>query len=328
MPARIRHIALLTSGSDGPGLNACIRAVVRSAIHAQSWTVSGVVRGYGGLMRGELTPLDSRSVSHIIEKGGTFLGVSPSAAFGAPETVREALRNLNEAAVDALVVIGGDGSQAGAQALSAAGFPVVGVPATIENDVCGSDEAIGADTALNTALDALDRIKDTASSQQSAFLLELAGEKSGYQSLMAGIAGGAEAVCLPEASHSLEDIVRIVSDAYVRGKQHCIINVAQGANPDAVAIRDHLRAHSDQTGFGVQLCAIAQIQRGGVPSAHDRFLATRLGAEAVSALAESQSGVLVGVQGGELMRTPLSEVAGCVRTVDPSDLALARVLAQ
>jgi len=164
MPAHIRHVALLTSGSDGPGLNACIRAVVRAAIHEQSWTVSGVVRGFGGLMRGELTPLDSRSVSHIIEKGGTILGVSPSAEFGTPETVREALRNLNEAAVDALVVIGGDGSQAGAQALSAAGFPVVGVPVNNENDVCGSDEAIGADTALNTALDALDRIKDTASS--------------------------------------------------------------------------------------------------------------------------------------------------------------------
>ena len=220
MSARIRHIALLTSGSDGPGLNACIRAVVRAAIHEQSWRVSGIVGGFRGLVRSELQPLDSRSVSHIIEKGGTFLGVSPSAAFGAPGTVREALRNLNECSVDALVVIGGDGSQRGANALSAAGFCTVGIPATIENDVCGSDESIGADTALNTALEALDRIKDTASSQQSAFLLELAGEKSGYQTLMAGIAGGSEAVCIPEKSYSLEAIAALMADAYVRGKKH------------------------------------------------------------------------------------------------------------
>jgi len=145
---------------------------------------------------------------------------------------------------------------------------------------------------------------------------------------MAGIAGGAEAVCLPEASQSLEAIVALVSDAYVRGKQHCIINVAQGADPDAVAIRDHLSARAQETGFGVELCAIAQIQRGGVPSAHDRFLATVLGAEAVRALAEGQSGVLVGMQAGELARTPLPEVAGCVRPVSPADIELARVLAQ
>jgi 6-phosphofructokinase 1 len=324
---RIRRIAVLTSGSDGPGLNACLRAVVRAAIHEQGWEVWGVPQGFLGLVRGEFRPLDSRSVSHIIEKGGTFLGVSPSAAFGSPHTLREALRNLNEQAVDALVVIGGDGSQRGALAIQQAGFATVGVPATIENDVCGTDLAIGVDTALNTALETLDRIKDTASSQQQAFLLELAGEKCGYQALMAGIAGGAEMACIPEVPYTIEDVAQQVAHAYVRGKRHCIITVAAGATPSALELREQLITRQQELGFSVSLCTIAPIQRGGSPSAHDRYLATRLGAEAVAALSAGQTGVLVGMVAGELVRTPLSDVAGCVRPIDAEYLEMARVLA-
>ena len=328
MGSKIRRVAVLTSGSDSPGFNACIRAVVRSAIHQHEWDVWGVIGGYEGLLHGELRHLDSRAVSHIIEKGGTFLGASRSSAFATPHGLREALRNLNEQGIDALVVIGGDGSQRGAKYLHEAGFRTVGIPATIENDVCGTDAAIGVDTALNTALDALDRIKDTASSQQQAFLIELAGKKSGYQALMAGIAGGAEMVCIPEVPFELHDVTRQVADAYIRGKKHCIITVARGANPDAATMAASLAAQKQETGFRVRLCTIAHIQRGGAPSAYDRYLATRLGAAAIGALAEGQTGVLAGMVKGQMTTTPLSEVADCVRPIDPAYYEMAQIMAR
>jgi len=302
--------------------------VVRAAIVQQSWEVWGVPHGFAGLVRGEMEPLTSRSVSHTIEKGGTFLGSSPSEAFGSPLAVRDALRSLHEQAIDALVVIGGDGSQRGAQAIQQAGFPVVGIPATIENDVCGTDVAIGVDTALNTALETLDRIKDTASAQQQAFLLEVAGEKCGYQALMAGIAGGAEMVCIPEAPYTVDDVALQVQQAYTRGKRHCIITISAGSVPGAREIRDQLARRQSELGFAVSLCTIAPIQRGGTPSANDRYLATRLGAEAVAALSQGQSGVLVGMVAGQSVRTPLDQVAGCVRPIDAEYLELARILAQ
>ena len=215
---KIRRIAVLTSGDNSPGLNACIRAVVRTAIHC-GWKPWGVQNGYAGLLKGDFLPLSSRSVSNIINRGGTFLGVSRSDTFRVRHGLRDALRNLNEIGIDALIVIGGAGSMCGAKMLDEAGFPTVGVPATIENDVCGTDMAIGADTALNTALAAIDRIKDTASLQQQAFLVEVAGHRSGYVALMTGIAGGAEMVCTPEVPFTLDEVEKEVADAYVRGKK-------------------------------------------------------------------------------------------------------------
>jgi 6-phosphofructokinase 1 len=327
MAQRIKRIGILTSGGDSPGFNPCIRAVVRMAVH-YGWEPWGVHRGYTGLVNGDLLPLNSRSVSGIIGLGGTFLGSSRCDAFKTPPGLRQALRNLNEAAIDALVVIGGDGSLRGARALHEAGLPTIGIPGTIENDVCGTDISIGVDTALNTALDAMDRIKDTASSHQQAFLIEMMGEKSGYLALMAGIAGGAEMVCIPEVPFTLEDVLREAADAYVRGKQHCIITVAEGAKPHAAEIAAYLEERKEETGFGVRLSILGHIQRGGSPSAYDRFLGTRLGAAAVEQLARGVAGVLVGLVDGQIVCSPLAEVTECTRGIDPIYLETARALAR
>jgi len=323
----IRRLAVLTSGGDCPGLNACIRSVVRMSLYLgiEPW---GVRRGYAGLMAGELDAFTSRSVSHIIGRGGSILGSSRSAEFNSSRGLREARRNLNEFGIDGLVVIGGDGSMRGAQALSEAGFPVIGVPATIENDVWGTDMAIGVDTALNTALDALDRIKDTASSHQQAFLVGLAGEKSGYQTLMTGLAGGAEVICIPEVAFSLEEVAHQVADAYVRGKQHCIIVVSEGAQPDIHAIVAHLSQCEDETGFSVRLAILGHVQRGGTPSAQDRFLGTRYGSDVVRQISEGNTGVMVALDDGELIYRPLADVSANTKAVDPDDVAMAEMLAK
>jgi len=324
--SRIRRIGVLTSGGDSPGFNPCIRAVVRMAIHC-GWEPLGVRRGFEGLLNGDMALLDSRSVSGVIGKGGTFLGSSRCEEFKAPQGLRQAVRNLNQAGVDALVVIGGDGSLRGAMALHEAGFPTIGVPGTIENDVPGTDLAIGVDSALNTALDAIDRIRDTASSQQQAFLVEVMGAACGYLALLAGIAGGAEMVCVPEVPFTLEDVEREVSSAYVRGKGHCLIAVAEGAQPHAAAIADYLRANQQETGFTVRLTILGHIQRGGPPTAHDRLLATRLGAAAVEQLHQGASGVMVGLVDGQIVCSPLAEVTESVRCIDEGYYELARLLA-
>ena len=327
MVGRIRRLAVVTSGGDSPGFNPCIRSVVRMALH-YGWEPWGVRHGYEGLLRGELMRLTSRSVSNIIGHGGTMLGASRSEAFGTALGQREALRSLNENGVDGLVVIGGDGSMRGALALEEAGVPTVGIPGTIENDVCGTGLAIGVDTALNTAIDALDRIKDTASSHQQAFLVEVMGARSGYLALMAGIAGGAEMVCIPELPFTLEDVVREVGDAYVRGKPHCIITVSEGAKPHAAEIAAYLEERREQTGFGVRLSILGHIQRGGSPSAYDRYLGTRFGAKAVQLLHEGVHGVMVGLADGVLATTPLAEVAEGTCPLDESYFEMARILAR
>jgi 6-phosphofructokinase 1 len=297
------------------------------AVH-YGWETWGVRSGYQGLLNGEFTALGSRSVSHIIEHGGTFLGASRSDVFRTPTGMREAMRHVNDRGIDALVIIGGDGTMRGALALQEAGVPVMGVPGTIENDVCGTDTSIGVDTALNTALDALDRIKDTASSHEQAFLIEMMGEKSGYLALMAGIAGGAEMVCIPEVPFTLQDVAAEVSDAYVRGKRHCIITVSEGANPHATEIARYLQDRREETGFGVRLSLLGHIQRGGSPTANDRYLATRLGAAAVESLRDGVSGEMVGVIDGQVVRTPLSKVTECTRGIDEHYLQMARMLAK
>lgn len=327
MTTRVRRVGVVTSGGDSPGFNPFVRAVVRMALY-YGWEPWGVERGYAGLIAGDITPLNSRSVSGVIGMGGTFLGSSRSEAFATPRGLRDALRNLNEIGIDALAIIGGDGTMRGAYALQEAGMPVVGAPGTIENDVCCTDVSIGVDTALNTALDAMDRIRDTASSHEQVFIIEMMGEKSGYLALMAGIAGGAEMVCIPEEPFTLEDVTREVADAYVRGKKHCIITVAEGARPNAREIADHLHARESETGFGARLSILGHIQRGGSPSAYDRFLATRLGAAAIERLSGGESGLMVGILENEVVATPLSDVSEGTRHIDETYLDLARVLAR
>lgn len=327
MTTRVRRVGIVTSGGDSPGFNPFVRAVVRMALY-HGWEPWGVQRGFEGLIAGDIVPMNSRSVSGVIGMGGTFLGSSRSDAFKTTRGIRDALRNLNEASIDAVAIIGGDGTMRGAQALHEAGVTVIGAPGTIENDVCGTDVSIGVDTALNTALDAMDRIRDTASSHEQVFIVEMMGEKSGYLALMAGIAGGAEMACIPEEPFTLDDVTREVADAYIRGKKHCIITVAEGARPNAREIADHLHAHEAETGFGARLSILGHIQRGGSPSAYDRFLATRLGAAAVEHLLAGESGLMVGIADNDVVATPLSVVTECTRHIDEEYLGLAKVLAK
>jgi 6-phosphofructokinase 1 len=286
----------------------------------------GIERGYAGLMDGEMIQLDARAVGGILGKGGTFLGTTRAPEFKTLRGQREALRNLNRHSIEGLVVIGGNGSLTGALALHKHGFPVVGVPATIDNDVSGTDIAIGVDTALNTILGAIDRIKDTASSHQRAFLIEVMGRDCGYLALMGGVAGGAEMVLIPEVETTLEEVAQGLLDAYIRGKAHCIIVVAEGYKPGCQAIVDYLRERREELGFDVRVTVLGHIQRGGSPTAFDRLLATRLGAAAVTELYNGHYGQMVGIKGREVVTTPLEEVASSRIELDLDLYELAKVM--
>lgn len=321
----MRRIAVMTSGGDSPAMNAFVRAVVRRALH-HGMEVFGIKRGYDGLIDGEIDEMDARSVGGIIHRAGTILGTARCPEFKTPKGLREALRNLNECGIEGLVVLGGDGSLRGAMTLHEKGIRVVGAPGTIDNDMYGTDITIGVDSALNVALNAVDMIKATASSHQRAFLIEVMGRDCGYLALMTGIAGGAEMVCIPEMPFELKDIACCLEEAYIRGKAHSIIVVAEGAPYNAHAIEHYLKERQDETGFEVRSTILGHIQRGGPPTAFDRLLATRLGAAAVDLLHEGQSGVMVGLVGNQVMTTPIPEVVAHKKTLDLSLYALAQSL--
>ncbi len=322
----LRRIAVLTSGGDAPGMNAAVRAVVRGGVD-RGWEVVGVRHGYGGLIAGDFTPLDARAVGGIVQLGGTVLGSSRCPEFREPEPRRRALDRLAERGVSGLVVIGGDGSQRGAHALSQMGLPVVGVASTIDNDLYGSEITIGVDTALNVALEAIDRLKVTASSHQRAFLVEVMGRHCGYLALMAGIAGGAEAVLIPERETPPEELAALIRAAYERGKRHAVVVVAEGCARNAFQLERHFAEHRDRLGFELRVTVLGHVQRGGAPGAFDRLLASRLGAAAVGVLASGGQGVLVGQLHGTIGTTPLAEAATHTKPLDLSLLELARTLA-
>lgn len=321
----MRRIAVLTSGGDAPGMNAAIRAVVRSGV-SRGWEVFGVHRGFQGLIDDDMEVMSARAVSGIIQKGGTVLQTARSERFRSEEGRMLAVRNLNAREIDGLIVIGGNGSQSGSLALSRMGYPVVGVASTIDNDLPLTDTCIGVDTALNTALDAIDRIKDTASSHQRAFLIEVMGRKSGYLALMAGIAGGAEVVVIPEVDLEPGDIAKELRDAYLRGKSHAIVVVAEGAKYNANALAEHFS--QDVTGFEPRVTILGHIQRGGTPSAFDRILATRLGCAAVEQLANGNYGVLVGLIKGIVQAVPLEDVFKASKPLDMRLYTMAEILAR
>jgi 6-phosphofructokinase 1 len=323
----VERIAVLTSGGDAPGMNAAIRAVVRTGI-SKGWEVYGVHHGYAGLIGGDIAPLHARDVSGVIQQGGTMLGSARSLEFTTEEGRMKALRELRERDIEALVVIGGNGSQTGADALNRMGFPVVGVASTIDNDLCGSEITIGVDTALNIALEAIDRLKVTASSHQRAFLLEVMGRKCGYLALMAAIAGGAEAVVTPEIPVDPESIAQELCSAYERGKSHALVVVAEGAEYNAEALAAYFKEHRERLGFELRVTTLGHVQRGGAPGAFDRILATRLGAAAVEALARGETGVLTGWLHNQAMTTPLSDVVGVTKPLDMGLWELAKVLAK
>jgi 6-phosphofructokinase 1 len=322
----MKRIGVLTSGGDGPGFNPCVRAVVRTAI-SYGLSVKGIRYGYAGLIDGDIDEMTVRSVGGIIGRGGTILGTARSKEFRTKRGRLTAMRKLNEHEIEGLVVIGGDGSFRGALKLyDEFKLPVVGVPGTIDNDISGTDMSIGVDTALNTVLDALDKIRDTASSHQRAFLIEVMGRDSGYLALMSGIAGGAEMILCPEVETSPEEVAEALKGAYLRGKAHCIIVVAEGYKPGIEALATYLSGQRDELGFGVRTTVLGHVQRGGSPTAFERLLATRLGVASVEALLEGQSGVMVGLVGNEIVRTPLEEVVSRPKELDLKLHEIARSL--
>jgi 6-phosphofructokinase 1 len=321
----MKKIAVLTSGGDAPGMNAAIRAVSRAGI-AKGWEVVGVRQGFLGLVNGNFMPLRARDVGGIIQRGGTMLGSARCLDFHKEETRIEALRQLNSEDISGLIVVGGNGSQTGAHALHQMGFPVVGVASTIDNDLAGSDITIGVDTALNIALEALDRLKTTASSHHRGILVEVMGRKCGYLALMAAIAGGAEAVVIPEVPTSPEKLAQQFREAYQRGTMHAVAVVAEGAEYNAEALVKYFKEHKSRIGWDVRATILGHVQRGGIPTAYDRLLGTRLGAGAIEALARDEKGVLVGWLKGRVMRTPLDEIVGVQKSIEPELLELAGIL--
>lgn len=323
----MKNLAVLTSGGDAPGMNAAIRAVIRTG-HARGVNTWGVYQGYSGLIEGNFKRLGPRDVSSIIQRGGTVLGSARCPEFQTEEGIELAVRRMKGAGIDGLVVIGGNGSQTGAHALHKVGFPVVGVASTIDNDLYGSDITIGVDTALNVALNAIDNLKVTASSHRRALLVEVMGRKCGYLALMAGIAGGAEAIVIPEVEVVPEQLAERIQDVYERGKPHAIVVVAEGSKYNAEGLCQYFHDHDLLRGYEFRSTVLGYVQRGAVPTCADRLLGTRLGSEAAEQIIGGNHGLLVGLHNGSLITTPYEEVVKGKKPLDPWFLKAADMLAR
>lgn len=318
------RIGVITSGGDAPGMNAAIRAVVRASI-GRGAEVIGFYHGYDGIINDESEVMTSKSVGGIITRGGTTLRSARSDRFRSPDGRRLAMDTLRRHGVEGLVVIGGDGSLTGAHILfEEVGLPVMGVPGSIDNDIPGTDFSIGFDTAVQTAVGAIDRLRDTAYSHERIFVVEVMGRRNGFIALEAGLACGAEAILIPEVPYSLHEICDNMTSAAARGKRSSIIVVAEGA-ARASDIKDFIERN---TGFEARYLVLGHMQRGGTPSAFDRILALRLGAHAANRLISGFADEMVGVDGTKLVSHPLSYVLSTERNVDPEKLLLAGVMAR
>ncbi|TDE86052.1 6-phosphofructokinase [Deinococcus sp. S9] len=303
-PAGIKRLAVLTSGGDAPGMNAAIRAVVRTATH-QGLEVVGVRRGFSGLHRGDLRLIGPRDVANTIQRGGTILLTARSHTWRTPEGRARGAQHLRDWGVDGLIVIGGDGSFHGAHLLQQEhGIPVIGVPGTIDNDLYGTDHTIGYFTAVETALDAVDKLRDTGASHERIFVIEVMGRHAGHIALEVAVAGGAEEVFIPEDPKPVDGIVQIVQDSVAKGKASSIIIVAEGYPGGALGVAQAIEVG---TGLETRVSILGHIQRGGSPVSSDRVLASRLGEAAVYALMDGYSDVMVGRLNGDISHTPLPE---------------------
>jgi 6-phosphofructokinase 1 len=303
---KIKSIGILTSGGDAPGMNAAIRAVTRAAIYS-GMKVKGVMRGYRGLVFDEFIPFKSDSVSNIIQQGGTILKTARCQEFRTPEGRKVAYDNLMKQNIDALIVIGGDGSLSGARIFAQEfNYPIIGLPGTIDNDLTGTDFTIGYDTALNTIMEAVDKIRDTASSHERLFFIEVMGRECGFLALNGAIASGAEAAIIPEISKEDDQLAKLINNGFRKSKNSSLVLVTEGdITGGAMALAERVKNEYPQ--YDVRVSILGHVQRGGSPTASDRILASRMGAAAIDALNDDQRNVMIGIQNDSIVYVPFSK---------------------
>jgi 6-phosphofructokinase 1 len=319
--------AILTSGGDHSGLNAVVRSAVRTGL-SNHIDVYGIRRGYLGLTEGQIEPLTGRAVAGTLGRGGTWLGTARLPTWKEAKVRREAIRHLNSRGISGLVVVGGNGSLSGAHALHQDGFPVIGIPGSIDDDVNGTEVCIGVDTALNIIIEAIDRVRDCASSIQRAFVVEVMGRDCGALALMAASATGAELCLVPEEQHAYtpQQVADVITNAYMKGKPHAVIVVAEGWKPGVDTLVQYLQSHEKETGFDVRTTVLGYTQRGGAPSFKDRLYGTMMGRAAIEALMDGQSGQMVGIVGGKIALIPFEEVTGKLKPIDAELMQLYKTL--
>ena len=302
----IKSVGILTSGGDAPGMNAAIRAVTRSAIFS-GLKVKGIYRGYRGLIADEIVEFKTQNVSNIIQAGGTILKTARCKEFQTPEGRQLAYDNLRRHEIDALVVIGGDGSLTGARIFANEfNLPIIGLPGTIDNDLYGTDTTIGYDTALNTIMECVDKIRDTATSHERLFFIEVMGRDAGFLALNGAIAAGAEAAIIPEISTKVDQLAELIQNGFRKSKNSSIVLVAESpVTGGAMALAE--RVEKEYPGYDVRVSILGHLQRGGSPTAHDRILASRMGASAIDAIMEDQRNVMIGIRNDEIVYVPFSK---------------------
>ncbi|AQX54267.1 6-phosphofructokinase [Priestia flexa] len=317
----MKRIGVLTSGGDSPGMNPAVRAVVRKAIH-EGMEVYGIYQGYQGLIEGNIRKLEVGDVGDIIQRGGTMLYSARCPEFKTEEGRRKGIENLKKHGIEGLVVIGGDGSYMGAVKLTELGFPCVGIPGTIDNDIPGTDFTLGFDTALHTVIDAIDKIRDTATSHERSFIIEVMGRNAGDIALWSGLAGGAETILIPEAKDEFQEMVDRLKKGQERGKKHSIIVVAEGvATGNEVA-----KQLEEAAGIETRVTVLGHIQRGGSPTAQDRVLGSRFGGRAVELLMEGKGGRAIGIRKNEIVDYNIMEILGEPHHIDERMYQLSKEL--
>lgn len=330
----MRRIAVLTSGGDAPGMNAAVRAVVRKALY-HGLEVVGVRRGYQGLITGDFMEMRSRTVGDILQRGGTILKSARSDEFRTEDGRAKALLQLRTYEIDALIGIGGDGTFTGLKLLSEMGMPTVGIPATIDNDIGSTEFAIGFDTACNTVIDAINKIRDTATSHERTYVIEVMGRYAGHLALFTGLAGGAESILIPEVEYDIQQVCNRIIEGARAGKSHSIVVVAEGANGTIAKSKTGFTSGcsyvigeqiAQLTGFDTRIIVLGHIQRGGAPSVRDRILATTFGARAVDVLLAGQGSAVLGVWGSEIRVIPFDEALSMKRTYMSDYYDLANIL--
>ena len=323
--AKINCIGVLTSGGDAPGMNAAIRAVTRAAIF-NGFQVKGIMRGYRGLVYNEIVPFQTQNVSNIIQQGGTILKTARCKEFATPEGRKQAYDNMRAAGIDALVVIGGDGTLTGARVFAEEfDVPVVGLPGTIDNDLYGTDTTIGYDTALNTIMDAVDKIRDTASSHERLFFIEVMGRSNGFLALNGALASGAEAAIIPEMVTTMEQLDELIDHGFRKSKNSSIVLVAESElTGGAMGVAQHVKEKNPQ--YDTRVTILGHLQRGGSPTAADRIYASRMGRASIDALMEGQRNVMIGIKNDQIVYVPFTKAIRDDKPINPALLDTIKIL--